>query len=127
MLPRIALAGDIARARARSAGRKTQTAFSVRRPVASCSASVYPYSLTGPSHGASGTAFERSADAATANVTRETMPEPTPARGEHLCMTMRGARTPALMTSSALGGRFKSDGTVRGEFLRLATAPHATR
>jgi len=42
-------------------------------------------------------------------------------------MTMRGARTPALMTSSALGGRFKSDGTVRGEFLRLATAPHATR
>lgn len=42
------------------------------------------------------------------------------ARGEHLCMTMRGARTPALMTSSALGGVFRSDAAARAEFFQLA-------
>lgn len=41
------------------------------------------------------------------------------ARGEHLCMTLRGVRTPALMTSSCLGGRFY-DGPLRAEFLALA-------
>lgn len=45
------------------------------------------------------------------------------ARGEHLCMTMRGARTPALMTSSSLGGRFRSDAALRAEFMALALAP----
>lgn len=42
------------------------------------------------------------------------------ARGEHLCMTMRGARTPALMTSSALSGIFRDDPAARAEFLTLA-------
>jgi GTP cyclohydrolase I len=42
------------------------------------------------------------------------------ARGEHLCMTMRGVRTPALMTSSAVDGRFR-DPDARAEFLSLAT------
>lgn len=42
------------------------------------------------------------------------------ASGEHLCMTMRGIRTPALMTSSALHGTFRSDARVRAEFLELA-------
>jgi len=49
------------------------------------------------------------------------------ARGEHLCMTMRGARTPALMTSSALGGMFRSHAEVRSEFMQLATTAHAPR
>lgn len=48
------------------------------------------------------------------------------ARGEHLCMTMRGARTPALMSSNAIGGRFR-DIPVRDEFLRLALTPGPTR
>lgn len=42
-------------------------------------------------------------------------------RGEHLCMTMRGIRTPSLMTSSIMRGLFQSDGNMRQEFLRLAT------
>jgi len=42
------------------------------------------------------------------------------ARGEHLCMTMRGARTPALMTSSAMGGVFLADHAARAEFMGLA-------
>ena len=45
------------------------------------------------------------------------------ARGEHLCMSMRGVRTPALMTSSVLRGLFRSDASARSEFLRLATTP----
>ncbi len=40
------------------------------------------------------------------------------ARGEHLCMTMRGVKTPATMTSSVLNGRFK-EGPMRAEFLSL--------
>ncbi len=40
------------------------------------------------------------------------------AKGEHLCMTMRGIRTPHKMISSALNGKFhKSE--QRAEFLRL--------
>jgi GTP cyclohydrolase I len=41
------------------------------------------------------------------------------ARGEHLCMTMRGIKMPALMTSSALHGSFKHVET-RAEFMSLA-------
>ena len=41
------------------------------------------------------------------------------ARGEHLCMSMRGIRTPALMTTSVLRGAFQKAKT-RDEFLRLA-------
>lgn len=40
-------------------------------------------------------------------------------QGEHLCMTARGVRTPALMTSSAIRGVFR-DSAVRAEFLHLA-------
>lgn len=42
------------------------------------------------------------------------------ARGEHLCMTMRGAKTPALMSSSSLHGLFRDDAATRAEFMRLA-------
>lgn len=41
------------------------------------------------------------------------------ARGEHLCMTMRGVKTPALMTSSSIHGAFRRP-EVRQEFLKLA-------
>lgn len=44
------------------------------------------------------------------------------ARGEHLCMTMRGVRTPALMTTSVMRGVFRDDPSTRAEFLRLAGA-----
>jgi GTP cyclohydrolase IA len=37
-------------------------------------------------------------------------------RGEHLCTAMRGIRTPAIMTSSILGGIFAEDGPARQEF-----------
>lgn len=42
------------------------------------------------------------------------------AQGEHLCMTMRGVRTPALMTSNALSGAFKSNAAARSEFMDIA-------
>lgn len=41
------------------------------------------------------------------------------ARGEHLCMSMRGVRTKGLATSSALRGAFKRP-ALRAEFLGLA-------
>lgn len=41
-------------------------------------------------------------------------------RGEHLCMTMRGIKTPSRMISSYLRGVFMEDPTVRAEFLNLA-------
>lgn len=41
------------------------------------------------------------------------------ARGEHLCMTMRGIRTPARMTSSVMRGVFRDESETRAEFLRL--------
>lgn len=40
--------------------------------------------------------------------------------GEHLCMTMRGVKTPAIMTSSSMNGSFRTDRQVRNEFLKLA-------
>lgn len=43
-------------------------------------------------------------------------------RGEHLCMTMRGVRTPALMTSSVIRGRFREQEAVRNEFMQIALA-----
>jgi GTP cyclohydrolase I len=42
------------------------------------------------------------------------------ARGEHLCMSMRGIRTPAMMTSSVVRGAFRESDSARAEFLRLA-------
>ena len=42
------------------------------------------------------------------------------ADGEHLCMTMRGVRTPAGMRTSVMRGAFRTNGTVRAEFLALA-------
>jgi hypothetical protein len=41
-------------------------------------------------------------------------------RGEHSCMVARGIKTPALMTSSVLFGRFKHDAAMRAEFLSIA-------
>jgi len=40
------------------------------------------------------------------------------AKGEHLCMTMRGIKTPHRMISSALSGKFHK-AEQRAEFLRL--------
>jgi GTP cyclohydrolase I len=40
-------------------------------------------------------------------------------RGEHLCMSMRGIRTPALMTSSVLRGAFRTNPAARAEFFAL--------
>lgn len=42
------------------------------------------------------------------------------ARGQHLCMTMRGIQMPAIMVSSALHGLFKTDHMARNEFLSLS-------
>lgn len=44
------------------------------------------------------------------------------AKGEHLCMTARGIKMPALMISSALHGSFKQDATTRAEFMALVNA-----
>lgn len=41
------------------------------------------------------------------------------AQGEHLCMTMRGIRTAATMTSSVMRGRFRDLPPLRAEFLAL--------
>ncbi len=40
-------------------------------------------------------------------------------KGEHLCMTARGIRTPGIMTSSVMRGVFRSESDARMEFLRL--------
>ncbi|MBE3559282.1 MAG: GTP cyclohydrolase I [Ktedonobacteraceae bacterium] len=40
-------------------------------------------------------------------------------KGEHLCMTMRGIRTPGTMTTSIMRGAFRSEHETRMEFLRL--------
>lgn len=45
------------------------------------------------------------------------------ATGEHLCMTMRGIKTPALMRSSVLRGAFRDDAAARAEFLTIAKQP----
>lgn len=41
------------------------------------------------------------------------------AAGEHLCMTMRGVRTPASMRTSVMRGRFRANPDTRAEFLDL--------
>ena len=41
------------------------------------------------------------------------------ARGEHLCMSMRGIKTPATMTTSVLRGIFRHSSDDRMEFLTL--------
>ncbi|WDZ88580.1 GTP cyclohydrolase I [Nocardiopsis sp. HUAS JQ3] len=41
-------------------------------------------------------------------------------RGEHLCMSMRGIRTPAFMTCSAFDGIFRDYGPPRDELVRIA-------
>jgi len=43
------------------------------------------------------------------------------AKGEHLCMTMRGIRTPHRMISSSLDGQFLHSDT-RAEFMALVNA-----
>lgn len=48
------------------------------------------------------------------------------ARGEHLCMSMRGVKMPALMTSSVMRGAFRDKPEARAEFLALAHG-HAAR
>jgi GTP cyclohydrolase I len=40
-------------------------------------------------------------------------------KGEHLCMTARGIRTPGMMTSSVMHGAFRAKYETRMEFLRL--------
>lgn len=47
------------------------------------------------------------------------------AKGEHLCMTMRGIRTPHRMISSALDGQFLKAET-RAEFFNLVNASDAS-
>lgn len=42
------------------------------------------------------------------------------ADGEHLCMTMRGVKTPASMRTSVMRGRFRTETMMRSEFLALA-------
>jgi len=42
------------------------------------------------------------------------------ASGVHLCMLMRGIRTPGIMTSSAIRGGFMSNPAVRQEFFNLS-------
>lgn len=43
------------------------------------------------------------------------------ARGEHLCMTMRGIRTHGLMTSSIMRGVFRTSSETRMEFFALVS------
>lgn len=42
--------------------------------------------------------------------------------GEHLCMSMRGIRTPGRMTSSVMRGKFRAQHETRMEFLRMIGA-----
>ncbi len=42
-------------------------------------------------------------------------------KGEHLCMSARGIRTPCTMTSSVMRGCFRERSETRQEFLRLIT------
>lgn len=42
------------------------------------------------------------------------------ATGEHLCLTMRGIRTPAVMVTSVTRGRFRDSDPTRAEFMELA-------
>jgi len=40
-------------------------------------------------------------------------------KGEHLCMTVRGIRTPGIMTSLVMRGVFRTQSEMRMEFLRM--------
>ncbi len=40
-------------------------------------------------------------------------------KGEHLCMSARGIRTPGLMTSSVMRGSFSTDRDLRMEFMQM--------
>jgi GTP cyclohydrolase I len=40
-------------------------------------------------------------------------------KGEHLCMSARGIRTPGVMTSSIMRGAFRSDHDLRMEFMQM--------
>jgi len=42
------------------------------------------------------------------------------ARGEHLCMTMRGIRSGGVVTSTVVRGAFEVDAMLRSEFMRIA-------
>lgn len=42
-------------------------------------------------------------------------------RGEHLCMSARGIRTPGQMTTTVMRGLFRTQSDARAEFLRLIT------
>ncbi|QBD76811.1 GTP cyclohydrolase I FolE [Ktedonosporobacter rubrisoli] len=44
-------------------------------------------------------------------------------RGEHLCMMMRGIKTPALITSTVMSGAFEREKELQSQFLHLV-APH---
>ena len=46
------------------------------------------------------------------------------AQGQHLCMTARGIKTPAIMTSSIMRGVFREKHEARMEFLRLTERSH---
>jgi GTP cyclohydrolase I len=41
------------------------------------------------------------------------------AKGQHLCMAMRGARSEALMTTSVMRGKFRQMADLRSEFMTL--------
>ena len=40
-------------------------------------------------------------------------------RGEHLCMTMRGIKSPSIMSSSVMRGRFRTQPETRQEFMEM--------
>lgn len=40
-------------------------------------------------------------------------------KGEHLCMSSRGIRTPGIMTSSVMRGNFRTDHGLREEFMQM--------
>ena len=40
-------------------------------------------------------------------------------KGEHLCMSARGIRTPGVMTSSVMRGSFRTDRDLRMEFMQM--------
>jgi len=44
-------------------------------------------------------------------------------KGEHLCMTSRGIRTPGVMASSVMRGVFRTESETRMEFFRLIGQP----
>lgn len=46
------------------------------------------------------------------------------AKGEHLCMSMRGVKVPAMMTTSVLRGMFRYNPDARSEFLSIVLDSH---